>query len=174
MSVCPGPPGAGAISRLPVEVAGSVVLCALHCERAGPACVGFRAEGAAGCVLLSGLTAGRGGTFVRGCGGLRLAYRAVPPMPRPAAEAECAADGGRMAVPLSSQQRGCVQRVVDAAGAVPGFLPADAEHTDVAYVGLLVHEPTEYRTTDLRGAPVTVPDDAWEPGQPNDGAELRE
>ena len=150
---------------------GGGALCALLCEHAGVACVGVRLEGGA-CRLLSGLTAGQSGTFVRGCGSHPVAYRAVPPMSRPDAVAECAADGGRMAVPLSAEQRGCVQRVVNVAGATPGFLPSNADHVDKAYVGLLVHGPTEYHTTDLLGVPVDVPPEAWEPGQPNDGRTL--
>ena len=164
-------PSRGSGGELPsAPSAGSTIQCGLFCERAGLACVGFRLEGGT-CRLLSGLTAGQSGTFVRGCGSHPVAYRAVPPMSRPDAEAECAADGGRMAVPLSAEQRGCVQRVVDAASATPGFLPAGVR-AGVAYLGLLVHGPAEYSTTDLLGAPVHVPPEAWAAGQPNDGKVL--
>ena len=149
------------------EARGRALLCALQCERAGVVCVGFRMEGGS-CRLLSGLTAGQSGTFVRGCGGRPIAYRAIIPMTRPQAVAECAADGGRMAIPLSGDERSCVQQVVDVAGATPDFLPDTIAYNFMGWVGLLAHGPPDYNITDLEGNAVTVPEDALQPNQPDD------
>lgn len=96
------------------------------------------------------------------------AYRVLPWHGRPEAVAACAADGGIMALPFTSQQRSFVSQLIHQAAATPGFnsqRPVDNPH--FAYVGVVLHSMSETVTAG-DGVPVTVPANAWVPGEPND------
>ena len=176
----PDSAGSSAGSELAQLVANTNSQCGLHCQRAGSACVGFHRSGAA-CRLFSALYPGLGDTFVRqlrpppagysACG--RTAYRVWPPMSREMAKEVCAAAGGRMAIPVTAEERACVQTLATEANNVPGFNPPNLDYAHVVYLGILVHGPgPDYSFTDLENNPLELPADIWDEGQPNDNRVL--
>ena len=165
------PGGAGSGSELAQLTASTNSQCGIHCQRAGTDCVGFHWSGAA-CRLFSTLQPGLEGTFVRqAC--IRNSYRILPPMTRDAAKAACAAKGGRMAIPITAEDRTCVQALAKQASEVPGFNPPNLDYPHVVYLGVLVHGPgPAYTFTDLENNPLELPADVWDEGQPNDNRDL--
>ncbi|KAF0293231.1 hypothetical protein FJT64_008889 [Amphibalanus amphitrite] len=175
------PVGDTAGSELAQLTTGNPLLCGMHCNIAGSGCVGFHHTGST-CRLFSALYAGLDGTFVRqlrpvpagysACG--RTAYRILPPMGRDLAKAACAQQpGGRMAIPITAEERNCVSQLGAEANAIPGFNPANLDYPHVLYIGVLVHGPAPaYTYTDLENNPLELPADVWEAGQPNDNRDL--
>ena len=174
------PAGSSAGSELAQLVASTNSQCGIHCQRAGSACVGFHRSGAA-CRLFSALYPGLGDTFVRllrpppagysACGS--TAYRVLPPMARDLAKEACAAAGGRMAIPITAEERTCVKAVVTEANNVPGFNPPNLEHPHAAYIGVLIHGPgPDYSFTDLENNPLELPADIWWENQPSSNTAL--
>ena len=158
----------------------SRIFCSLHCQLAGGGCVGFHHSGTA-CRLFSALYPGLDGTFVRqlrpapegysACG--HTAYRIYPPMGRDLVKEICAASNGRMAIPITAEERNCVQTLGAQANAVPGFNPTNLDYAGVLYIGVLVHGPgPTYTYTDLENSPLELPADVWMEGQPNDNRDL--